>query len=107
MMICKVELKHELEQSLEAGMMTERFAVLAEEIVRGYFSQRSMSGYPSSVKDEFLSEFRHRIVRHWKKIDPGLNPFSAITQQGKWAGMTVIRKYKTRKRLIEKMVDNK
>jgi len=102
-MVCKIELKAELEKSLADGAMTERFAVLAEECVRGYFSQNSLRGYPASAKDEFLSSFRIRLVKHWQKLDPARNPFAAITQQGKWAGMDVVRKYKARQRLMEKM----
>jgi hypothetical protein len=97
MMICKAELKHELEQSLEAGMMTERFAVLAEEIVRGWYSQRSASGWAHAV-DDVLGLFRVKLSRHWKKLDPRRNAFAAITQMGRRCGMDWQRKYDARKK---------
>jgi len=102
-MVCKAELRAELERSLAAGAMTERFAVMAEEIVMGYFSQNSMRGYPASAKADFMSGFRLRLVKHWHKLDPLRNPFAAITQQGRWAGMDVTRKYEASKRLMERL----
>ena len=105
-MVCKVELKAELEKSLAAGAMTDRFAVLAEEIVNGYFSQRSMKGYPNGVREEFMGFFRMRLVKYWQKLDPALNPHSAITQQGRWAVLDSERKFKQRKRLLERMSAN-
>jgi hypothetical protein len=105
-MVCKQELKTELEKSLAAGAMTDRFAVIAEEIVTGYFSQRSMKGFSAGVREEFMGFFRMRLVRYWKKLDPSRNPHSAITQQGRWAVLDSERKFKQRKRLMERMHEN-
>jgi hypothetical protein len=99
-MVCKIELKAELEKSLAAGVMTERFAVLAEEIGRGWYAKRSCSGWAYAV-DEVLGGFRVRLMKHWQKIDPERNPYSALTQQMRWAGMDFNRQQRTRQRREE------
>ena len=97
MTVCKEELKRELVASLAAGVMTERFAVLASKIVQGYFSQRSMGGYSEDAKEDFLGEFHVRLVKKWQLLNPEKNVLAAITQLGRWAGMDVKRRYKSRR----------
>ena len=97
MAFCKVELKTELERSLSAGAMTDRFCVIAEEVASGWYSQRSALGWAHAV-DDVMGMFRVRLSKHWKKLDPELNPSAAITQQVRWAGMDWQRKQDAQKK---------
>lgn len=99
-MVCKIELREELEKSLEAGAMTERFAVLAEECVRGWYSKQSCSGWAHAV-DEVLGEFRLKLCCNWTKLDPKRNPFAALVQMGRRCGMDWQRKQDSRRRREE------
>lgn len=96
-MVCKIELKAELEKSLAAGAMTERFAVLAEECVRGWYSKQSCSGWSHAV-DEVVGEFSVKLCRNWMKLDPKRNPFAALVQMGRRCGMDWQRKQNSRKK---------
>lgn len=96
-MVCKVELRRELEASIAAGAMTERFAGLAEEAVRGWYSQRSAAGWAHAV-DDVVSDFRIKLLKNWHKLDPNRNAFAALVQMGRRCGMDWQRKENARLR---------
>jgi len=95
-MICKVEIREELQKSLDAGMMSDRFWELCCEIFTKYSRSFSMSGFPQTAIDDFRMEFDRRIQTHWQKLDPKRNPFAAVNQQARWAKISTVRKFKAR-----------
>jgi len=90
--VCACELAAELVKSKAAGQMTERFAVLAENIGRGWFAQRSASGWAHAV-DDVMGLFRLRLMRDWVKADPKRNVFAFLTGMARFSGMDWQRKY--------------
>ncbi len=104
--VCACELADELRASLAAGEMTERFAVLAEQVCAGYFSQRSLSGYPSSAKQDFQSRFRLRLVRGWQAMDPEQNAFAYLSRMACFAGLDCKRTYDAQRRQMARLREN-
>jgi hypothetical protein len=96
--VCKCELSDELRASKAAGQMTERFAQLAEEVARGWYSQRSASGWMYAI-DEVMGLFRMRLLRDWCKADPARNVYAWLTNMVRFAGMDYSRKQRARQRL--------
>lgn len=95
-MISKVEIREELQKSLDADVISDRLWALCCEIFTEYSRSFSMSGFPSAAIDDFRSEFDRRIQTHWRKLDPKRNPFAAVNQQARWARTSIVRKYKSR-----------
>ena len=97
MAVCKRELRRELEASLAEGAMTERFAVLAEEVARLWYSQRSTAGWRYAV-DDVIGLFHVKLSRNWQRIKPGKNPFAFLQLMARRCGMDWQRKEDARKR---------
>jgi hypothetical protein len=102
-MVCKTELKTELERSIAAGEMTERFVMLALEVCDGYFSQHSFSGFPSIAKDEFKFRFLDRLLRDWQKASPHQNLHAFLTGMARFSGLDVSRKFRAEQLKIDRL----
>ena len=83
MRIDPLELKVELDRSLEAGAMTEQFAFLAMQVAQGYFASRAAGDLSADQRSVMLSDFCARLVNTWRGGEHKPNKFTWLTLMAK------------------------
>lgn len=86
MIVGNETLRIEIRNSMEAGEATERFAMLAMRVARGYFASRQMS---EVQRQDCLGRFCMRFVRGWHRMTEE-NPFAYLTGMARFAALDVL-----------------
>ena len=98
--IDREKLKQELIWSLEAGQMSEGFAVIAISIIGQTINSRTKH-LPKAEREEMIGLAYVKLMRNWQNIDPEKYPASYISRIGLSSYGDEMRKYETKRKKLE------
>lgn len=79
MQIDPKDLKAAVNEALTKGILTEKLASMAMEIVRGYLARDKFRGYRRDEIEEIFGMWTVRFVQTWDRLNPNKNPHAFIT----------------------------
>jgi DNA-directed RNA polymerase specialized sigma subunit len=80
MQVDRTELIAAVAGAHKRGILTERLAVLAMGIARGYLASEKFKGYSEADREDIFGAWTVRFVKTWSRLDPEKNCHAYITR---------------------------